>query len=76
VSRKLPAAFHPWVFAAIMGGAMTAIVTVVLALWRGGFALLPWLQSWALAWLVATPVIVFLAPRARRWAARIAELPG
>jgi hypothetical protein len=76
MSSKLPAPFYPWVFAAIMGGAMTAIVTAVLVLWRGGFALLPWLQSWALAWLVATPVIVHLAPRARRWAARIAELPG
>jgi hypothetical protein len=76
MSRKLPRSFYPWVFAAIMGGAMTAIVTVVLAFWRGGFALWPWLQSWALAWLVATPVIVYLAPRARRLAARFAELPG
>ncbi|HWS26234.1 MAG TPA: DUF2798 domain-containing protein [Xanthomonadales bacterium] len=75
MSSKLPAPLYPWVFAAIMGGAMTAIVTAVLALAHGGFALLPWLRSWALAWLVATPVIVFLAPRARRWAARIAELP-
>lgn len=75
MSRKLPAPFYPWVFAAIMGGAMTAIVTAVLAFSHGGFALLPWLQSWALAWLVATPVIVFLAPRARRWAARFAEPP-
>jgi hypothetical protein len=76
MASKLPASLFPWVFAAIMGGAMTAIVTVALAFWRGGFALLPWLQSWALAWLVATPVIVFLAPRARRWAARFAQLPG
>lgn len=75
MSSKLPAPLYPWVFAAIMGGAMTAIVTAVLALSHGGWAFLPWLQSWALAWLVATPVIVFLAPRARRWAARLAELP-
>lgn len=75
MSSKLPAPFYPWVFAAIMGGVMTAIVTAVLALSHGSFALLPWLQSWALAWLVATPVIVFLAPRARRWAARMANLP-
>lgn len=76
MSSKLPARFYPWVFAAIMGAAMTAIVTATLTLWRGAFALLPWLQSWALAWLVATPVIVYLAPRARRWAARIADLPA
>lgn len=75
MSNKLPAAFFPWLFAAIMGAAMTAIVTAVLALAHGGLALLPWLRSWALAWLVATPVIVFLAPRARRWAARLAEVP-
>lgn len=76
MSKKLPPSLYPWVFAAIMGAAMTAIVTAVLAFWRGGFAVLPWLQSWALAWLVATPVIVYLAPRARRWAARFAQLPG
>ncbi len=76
MSSKLPASFYPWIFAAIMGAAMTAIVTAVLAVWRGGFALWPWLQSWVLAWLVATPVIVYLAPRARRWAARFADLPG
>lgn len=74
--QKLPAALFPWVFAAIMGAAMTGVVTLVLTLSRGGFGLLPWLQSWLLAWAVATPVIVFLAPRARRWAARIAQPPG
>lgn len=76
MSQKLPAFFFPWVFAAIMGAAMTGVVTAVLALWRGGFGLLPWLQSWLLAWAVATPVIVFLAPRARQWAGRIAQPPG
>lgn len=73
---KLPATTFPWVFAAIMGGAMTAIVTAVLTIWHSGWQPLAWLQNWALAWLVAIPVIVYLAPRARRWAARIAQPPG
>lgn len=76
MAQRLPQQMFPWVFAAIMGAAMTGVVTLVLTLSRGSFGLLPWLQSWLLAWIVATPVIVYLAPRARRWAARIAQPPG
>lgn len=65
-------------FAFLMGGGMTAIVTLALTLaldvWQMQ-ALMRWLQRWALAWAVATPVIVWLAPRARRIAARFAVPP-
>lgn len=58
----------PWVFAAIMGSAMTAVVTAVLTAVRGG-NLVAWLENWLLACVVTIPVIVWLAPRARAWAA-------
>lgn len=67
---RLSRRWFPWVFALLMGGAMTLVVTLALSLAQG-FTL----GGWLLAWLVATPAIVLLAPGARRLAARIAELP-
>lgn len=72
---RLSRRWFPWVFALLMGGAMTLVVTLALSLAQG-FTLGGWLGRWLLAWLVATPAIVLLAPGARRWAARIAEPPG
>lgn len=71
---RLSRRWFPWVFALLMGGAMTLVVTLALSLAQG-FTLGGWLGRWLLAWLVATPAIVLLAPGARRLAARIAELP-
>jgi hypothetical protein len=71
---RLSRRWFPWVFALLMGGAMTLIVTLALSLAQG-FTLSGWMGRWLLAWLVATPAIVLLAPGARRLAARIAESP-
>lgn len=76
--KRLPKRWFPWMFALLMGGGMTAIVTLALTLAQDAWqlqSLLRWLQRWALAWTVATPVIVWLAPRARRIAARFAVPP-
>lgn len=76
--KRLPKRWFPWMFALLMGGGMTAIVTLALTLAQDAWqlqSLLRWLQRWALAWAVATPVIVGLAPRARRIAARFAIPP-
>ena len=72
---RLSRRWFPWVFALLMGGAMTLIVTMALTLAQG-FTLAGWMGRWLLAWLVATPTIVLLAPGARRMAARFAEPPG
>lgn len=76
--KRLPKPWFPWVFALLMGGAMTAIVTAVLTLSldaREWPAVARWLLRWALAWPVATVSIMLLAPRARRLAARLAIPP-
>lgn len=77
--RRLPAPFFPWVFAFLMGGAMTAIITASLLLATDTqLARLPaaWFGNWLLAWLIATPAIVLLAPHARALAIRIAVSPA
>lgn len=76
--QRLAKRWFPWMFAFLMGGGMTAVVTLALTLvldvWQMQ-AVVRWLQRWALAWAVATPIIVWLAPRARRVAARFAIPP-
>jgi hypothetical protein len=76
--RRLPKRWFPWLFALLMGGAMTAVVTFVLTLVQDAWtwpAAVRWLQRWALAWAAATPTIILLAPRVRRLAARFAVPP-
>lgn len=76
--RRLPKRWFPWLFALLMGGAMTAVVTLVLTLAQEAWtwsAAMHWLQRWALAWAAATPTIFVLAPRVRRLASRIAVPP-
>ena len=75
---RLPAQWFPRLFALLMGGAMTAVVTLVLTLVQDAWAwpsAARWLQRWALAWVAATPTIFVLAPRVRRLASRIAVPP-
>ena len=77
--RRLPAPLFPWVFAFLMGGAMTAVITTILSLANDTqLAHLPagWFGDWLLAWLIATPAIVLVAPHARALAGRIAVSPA
>lgn len=46
--RRLPPPLFPWVFALIMGGAMTFFVTALLT-WTHGGGLRAWLHNWLLA---------------------------
>lgn len=76
--RRLSRRWFPWIFALLMGGAMTAVVTLALTLVYDAWAwsaTVRWMQRWALAWAVATPTIYLLAPRMRRFATRIAVAP-
>lgn len=76
--RRLPSQWFPRLFALLMGGAMTAVVTLVLTMVQDAWAwpsVARWLQRWALAWAVATPTIFVLAPRVRRLASRITVPP-
>jgi hypothetical protein len=77
--RRLPAPFSPWVFAFLMGGVMTAIITASLSLANDTPRMhvpAAWFGNWLLTWLIATPVIVLVAPWARAVASRIAVSPA
>ena len=76
---RLPARWFGWAFALVMGGAMTAMVTLVLALVFGApdaGLLQAWLPRWAIACAVASPVIAVLSPRVRRWLSAWIVPPG
>ena len=75
---KLPAKRFHLVFSLLMAVMMVFIMTFVITLanigWRADF-LFAWARAFAVAYLVAVPVIYFLAPFARKLAARFAEMP-
>lgn len=76
--KKLPARRFHLVFSFIMGAMMVFLMSFVVTLvnigWHADF-LLSWAKSFAIAYVVAVPVIYFLAPLARRIASRWAQVP-
>ncbi len=75
---KLPKSRFHLVFslemAALMVLIMTFVITSVNVGWPANFLLL-WAKAFAVAYVVAVPVIYFLAPFARRFTARFVQLP-
>ena len=75
---KLPKAYFHLVFSIIMGAIMVVLMTFVITLVNVGpthdFPL-RWAKAFAVAYLVAVPVIYFVAPLARKIAARFAAIP-
>lgn len=63
------------VMAAFMVFIMTFIITLANVGWIDGFASL-WLKAFAIAYVVAVPVIFFLAPLARKLTGRILGMPA
>lgn len=79
MSERLPAKHFHLVFSIIMGAIMVFIVTFVITAANMGFPpdfLARWAKAFLLAYVVAVPVIYFVAPFARRLSARFAEPPG
>ena len=65
----LPRKFAPPLFALLLSGMMSLLVSGI-STWRGsglapGFAEL-WLGAWLLAWPIAFPAVMLAAPLARR----------
>ncbi|CAN0079775.1 unnamed protein product [Phaeothamnion confervicola] len=76
--KKLPPNRFHLVFSLLMGVMMVFLMTFVVTLVnigpRADF-LYQWAKSFLIAYVVAVPVIYFLAPLARKLAARFVHLP-
>lgn len=75
---KLPKHRFHLVFSLIMGTTMVVIMTFIITLANVGLVpdfLSRWLHAIAIAWVIAVPLLFFLAPRVRAITARFVELP-
>lgn len=75
---KLPKSRFHLVFSMVMGAMMVFIMTFVITLANVGLPpdfFARWARAFAIAYVVAVPVIYFVAPRARKIAGLLAEDP-
>lgn len=76
--NRLPKNYFQLVFSLVMGAMMVFLMTFVITLVNLGLAsdfLVRWIKAFAVAYVVAVPVIYFLAPLAKKIAARFAVMP-
>ncbi|RZI95782.1 MAG: DUF2798 domain-containing protein [Rubrivivax sp.] len=77
--RKLPARYASIVTPFFLSVIMTCVVSLVATLrtagWIDGMVRL-WLGSWALSWVIAFPVLIFILPTVRRVTAMVVDLRG
>jgi hypothetical protein len=77
-TNKLPKQYFHLVFSLIMGAIMVLLMTFVITLVNVGMAsdfFFRWMKAFAVAYVVAVPVIYFLAPMAKKLATRFADMP-
>ena len=75
---KLSKNYYHLVFSLIMGAIMVFLMTFVITLVNVGMVndfFFRWMKAFAVAYVIAVPVIYFLAPMARKLATRFAEMP-
>ncbi len=75
----IPSRFEPFVFGLILSGLMSFVVSGIATLRVTG--LVPgfpglWLGAWLTAWVFAFPVVLFIAPVARRIVSRMMDAEG
>lgn len=76
--NKLPKQKFHLVFSIIMGAMMVFLMTFVITLVNVGLPpdfLVYWLKAFLVAYVVAVPVIYFVAPKARQITARFVDMP-
>jgi len=75
----IPARFEPALFGFILSGLMSLVVSGIATLRVtgpvAGFAAL-WMGAWLSAWVFAFPVVLFIAPVARRMVSRMMDSEG
>lgn len=75
----IPARFEPLVFGLVLSGLMSFVVSGIATLRVTGLvAGFPglWLGAWLTAWVFAYPVVLFVAPVARRIVSRMMDSSG
>lgn len=75
----IPRRFEPLVFGFVLSGLMSFVVSGIATLRITG--LIPgfpalWFGAWLTAWVFAYPVVLFVAPAARRIVSRIVDSTG
>lgn len=75
----IPRRFEPFVFGFVLSGLMSFVVSGIATLRLTGLAQdFPglWLGAWLTAWVFAFPVVLFVAPVARRIVSRMMDAEG
>ncbi|MEL6521897.1 MAG: DUF2798 domain-containing protein [Pseudomonadota bacterium] len=70
----IPKRFQPVVFAILLSGMMSFVVSGIATVRSIGFVpdvLLIWMNNWSMSWAVAAPTAYFLAPFVRRWSLKL-----
>jgi hypothetical protein len=75
----MPARSAPFLFGFILSGLMSLLVSGVATLRNAGFGegfVGLWIGAWLASWLVAFPVVLVVAPIARRLVGLIVRTPA
>lgn len=75
----MPARFAPALFGLVLSGTMSFVVSGIATVRNAGLAdgvLGLWLGAWLLAWLIAFPVVLVVAPVARRLVGLLVKAPA
>ncbi len=75
----MPARFAPALFGFVLSGLMSLVVSGVATLRNAGpvdGVLTLWLGAWLLSWLIAFPVVLIVAPVARRLVSLAVRAPA
>ncbi len=73
----MPARFAPVLFGFVLSALMSFIVSGIATLRNAGFVdgfLSLWIGAWIPCWLIAFPVVLIVAPIARRLVGRVVKV--
>jgi hypothetical protein len=75
----MPARYAPVLFGLVLSALMSFLVSGIATLRNAGFVhglLGLWINAWLLSWLVAFPVVLIVAPIARRLVGLLVKTPS
>jgi hypothetical protein len=75
----MPARFAPFLFGFVLSGMMSFLVSGIATCRNAGLAdgfLGLWINAWLPSWLIAFPVVLVVAPVARRFVGLVVKKPA